>query len=51
MAVKDITRENFTNFLEKKELYRENIEKIKWDGNKALFRVLNMMIKNINKEK
>jgi hypothetical protein len=45
MAVKDVTQENFTNFLEKKELYRENIKKLKWDGNKELFALLDKALK------
>ncbi|MEK6920643.1 MAG: glycosyltransferase family protein, partial [Nanoarchaeota archaeon] len=44
MAVKDINEQNFTKFLERKELYRKNIKKIKWDGNKALFKLVEQLI-------
>lgn len=44
MAVKDITQENFTKFLEKKESYRKNIKKLKWDGNRMLFEELQKII-------
>src|SRR3989338_5803802 len=33
MAVKDISEENFTKFLKNKEKYKQNIRKIKWNGN------------------
>ena len=53
MTVKEITGQNFAAFLEKKETYRKNIQKIKWDKNKQFFAVLNKIIeettKNINK--
>ncbi len=51
MAVKDITAQNFETFLKQKEAYKKNIRRIKWDGNKALFKILDLMINNINKEK
>ncbi len=44
MAVKDITQENFETFLKQKEAYKKNIQKIKWDGNKELFKVLGQLI-------
>lgn len=47
MAVKEITEQNFTKFLEKKELYRKNIKKLKWDGNKELFEKIKEVILRI----
>ncbi len=49
MAVKDITQENFATFLEKKELYRKNIKKLKWDGNRELFEKLDALLQRRTK--
>ncbi len=44
MAVKDITKENLKEFLRKKEEYRKKMKKIKWEGNRLLFGVLQRVI-------
>lgn len=46
MAVKEITKDNFEIFLAKKEEYRKNIRKRKWDGNGLLFETLDKIISN-----
>ncbi len=44
IAVRDITVENFTQFLEKREQYRKNLKQIRWDKNKVFFEILNTHI-------
>ncbi len=50
MAVSGITLENFSVFLEKKEMYRKNIHQIKWDENKEFFDVLDEAIARVSQE-
>jgi uncharacterized protein (TIGR00661 family) len=49
VAVKDITENNFSEFLDNTEIYRHNIKKIKWDKNEEFFSVLNGAIEELSK--
>ncbi|MBI5073410.1 hypothetical protein HZA99_06350 [Candidatus Woesearchaeota archaeon] len=49
VTVPEITAENFTLFLDNKEHYRKNIQKIHWDENKAFFEKLDITIENFEK--
>jgi len=44
VAVRDITVENFNDFLKNKEKYRKNIKKIKWDNNNEFFDELDKLL-------
>jgi uncharacterized protein (TIGR00661 family) len=40
VAVKEITKDNFNEFLKNKKMYEKNIKKMQWDDNKKLFEEL-----------
>ncbi|MFA6888904.1 MAG: MJ1255/VC2487 family glycosyltransferase [Candidatus Woesearchaeota archaeon] len=46
VSVKNISIENFTQFLKNKKVYEKNIKKMKWDNNKKLFETLEKLIPN-----
>ena len=40
VAVKEITKSNFNEFLKNKKMYEKNIKKMQWDDNERLFEEL-----------